>query len=274
MPTIATNTAANTSLFYLNRNSAEQSDSLSKISSGSRIVSSADDAAGLAISDQLQSDITALETASQTTQQIEALLQIADGGLARVSDILERMTSLATQFHSGTLDATSQGFINDEYVELETQIDLIVDSTQYNGQGLIDAGYNETAVVGVDATNIMTIDLSSVDVDSTALLGALSTAGGFTDGSSAADIALVDAAIDTIGAARALVGALTSAVGYQSDNIDTQITNLESAKSSIFDVDLAEEQTNFTNYQVLTEAAISGLAQANQMKTSLLALLG
>ncbi len=272
MPTIATNTAANNSLFYLNRNSASQSSSLAKISSGSRIVSSADDAAGLAVSDQLTSDISALESAAKTTQQLESLLQIADGGLARISDILQRMKSLATQFHSGTLDATSQGFINDEFTQLEAQITLIVASTQYNGQALIDTSFTETAVVGVDATDTIAVDLTGVDGTAATVLGA--TAGtGFTDGSAAADIGAIDSGINSIGSDRAVVGALTSAIQFQGENIDTQINNLKSARSSILDVDVAEEQTNFTNYQVLTEAAISGLAQANQMKTSLLALL-
>ncbi len=267
MPTIATNTAANSALFFLNRNSDAQSASLGKISSGSRIVSSADDAAGLAVSDQLQSDITSLQTAAQTTQQVDSLLQIADGGLSRISDILQRAKSLATQFNSGTLDATSQGFINDEYTALVTEIDLIVTSTQYNGTDLIDGSFNPAAVVvGVAATDTIAIDLSGVDVDSTTLgLPATITGVG--------DITTIDTAISTVGSARATVGALTSTVGFQGEVIDTQIQNLQAARSSISDVDIAEEQTNFTNFQVLTEAAISGLAQANQLKTSLLALL-
>ena len=125
MPVIATNSAANSAIFYLNRNSNNQSSSLSKISSGSRIVSSADDAAGLAVSDQLQADISGLEVASRTAQQVEALLQIADGGAARIGDILQRMKALGTQFASGTLDNDSRNFINDEYEQLANQIDLI-----------------------------------------------------------------------------------------------------------------------------------------------------
>lgn len=265
MPVAATNTAANSALFYLNRNSASQSHSLAKISSGSRIVNSADDAAGLAVSDQLQSDLSSLETAARTTQQVEALLQIADGGLARVGDILQRMKALATQYNSGTLDAVSQGFINDEYGALVTQITLISASTQYNGQELIgNTAFTPTVVVGVDAADTITVDLTAVDVTT---LGLNATIGG------TADIGIIDTAIGTIGSNRAVVGALTSAIQYQGENIDTQIQNLQAAKSSISDVDIAAEQTRFTNFQVLTEAAISGLAQANEMKTSLLALL-
>ena len=267
MPVVATNTAANSSLFYLNRNSSLQSQSLSKISSGSRIVRSSDDAAGLAVADQLQSDITSLQTAAQTTQQVEALLQIADGGLARVGEILQRMKSLATQYNSGTLDTTSQGFINDEYSLLINEIDLIASSTEFNGTALLDGSFSENVVVGVDANFTIAVDLSTVDATATGGLSLNTTIGG------TADIGLIDNAIGTLGTYRATVGALTSAFEFQGEVIASQIENLQAAKSSISDVDIAAEQTAFTNYQVLTEAAIAGLAQANQMKTSLLSLI-
>ena len=240
--------------------------SLNKISSGSRIVKASDDAAGLAISDQLQSDISSLSQAAATTQQVSSLLEIADGGLSRISDILQRMKSLAVQYNSGTLDATSQGYINDEYSQLSTQIGLIVSSTQYNGTNLIDNSYNQTVVVGVDSTDNIAVDLSGVDASTTGL----GLPGSITG---SADIDTIDTAIGTLGGYRATVGALESAVNFQSENIDTQLTNLSSAKSSIKDADIAEEQTNFTNYQVLAEAATAALAQANQMKSSLLTLL-
>ena len=266
MPVVATNTAANSSLFYLNRNSSLQSQSLSKISSGSRIVRSSDDAAGLAVADQLQSDITSLQTAAQTTQQVEALLQIADGGLARIGEILQRMKSLATQYNSGTLDTTSQGFINDEYTLLVDEIDLIASSTEFNGTALLDGSFSESVVVGVDANFTIAVDLSTVDASS----GGLSLAASITG---TGDIGTIDNAIGTLGTYRATVGALTSAFEFQGEVIASQIENLQAAKSSISDVDIAAEQTAFTNYQVLTEAAIAGLAQANQMKTSLLSLI-
>ena len=266
MPVVATNTAANSSLFYLNRNSTLQSQSLSKISSGSRIVRSSDDAAGLAVSDQLQADITALETAAQTTQQVEALLQIADGGLSRIGEILQRMKALATQYNSGTVDTVSQGFINDEYALLTAEIDLIATSTEFNGQQLLLGTFSEAAVVGVDANFTIAVDLGTVDADAAGFsLAATITGTGELD--------TIDKAIEKLGTYRATVGALTSAFEFQGEVIATQIENLAAAKSSIADVDIAAEQTRFTNYQVLTEAAIAGLAQANQMKTSLLSLI-
>ena len=266
MPSIATNVAANSSLFYLNRNSSNQSDSLSKISSGSRIVRASDDAAGAAVADQLQSDITSLQTAAQTVAQVDALLQVADGGLQRVSDILQRIKSLATQFNSGTVDATSQGFLETEFDLLKTQIDLIETSTTYNGDALLDGTYNSTVVVGAAAADTIVVDLSGVNVDSASLL----LPGNLTG---AADITTVETAIGAIGTDRATVGSLQSAVGFQGEVVATQIENLQAAKASISDVDIAAEQTRFTSYQVLTEAAIAGLSQANQITQSLLSLL-
>lgn len=273
MPVIATNSAANSAIFYLNRNSDNQSSSLSKISSGSRIVSSADDAAGLAVSDQLQADISGLEVASRTAQQVEALLQIADGGAARIGDILQRMKALGTQFASGTLDNDSRNFINDEYEQLADQIDLIANSTEYNGQTLINGAYNQTVVVGTNATNhTIALNLIGIDLD-VAGLGIPAAATGFTTAAIATELDSIDAGITAVGTARATIGALTSAIQFQGENLETQIQNLQAAKSTITDTDIAKEQTMFTNYQVLTEAAISGLSQANEMKSSLLALL-
>lgn len=279
MPSIATNVAANSSLFYLNRNSDNQANSLAKISSGSRIVRASDDAAGSAVAASLQSDITSLQTAAQTVQQVDSLLQIADGGLQRVSEILQRIKSLATQFASGTVDGASQGFINDEYAALTTQIDLIADSTAYNGQNLIDGSFttggaiNTVVVVGANSGDTIDIDLAAVDANVAALTGLPASGTGFALATITAEITAVDTAIDAISTDRATVGALQSAVGFQGEVVATQIENLQAAKSSIADVDIAAEQTAFTNYQVLTEAAIAGLSQANQITQSLLSLL-
>jgi flagellin len=262
MPTIATNVAANSSLFYLNRNSDNQANSLAKISSGSRIVRASDDAAGSAIAAGLQSDITSLEVAAQTVAQVNALLQIADGGLQRVGEILQREKALATQFESGTLSAVEEAFVNAELVQLQAEIALIATSTTFNGTALIGGAYNETVVVGAAAADTLAIDLSGVNI-----AGLGEAAGG------AGIIAALDADINTVGTARATVGALQSAVGFQGEVVATQIENLQAAKSAIADVDIAAEQTRFTNYQVLTEAAIAGLSQANQITQSLLSLL-
>ena len=271
MPVIATNIAANTALFFVNRNSGLASDSLAKLSSGSRIVKAADDAAGAAITQGLQSDISSLEKASQTISQVDALLQIADGGLQRISEILQRMRALAVQFHSGAVGAfgsAERGFITSEYTTLRTQIANIESSTTYNGIRLLDGTYNEAVVAGADASHILNVDLSSVDVDVPSLgLPATFLPIAFFN------FTLIDNALDAVGTARATVGSLQSAVYFQGENIETQLINYKTAKSAILDADIAAEQTAYTSYRVLTEAAIAALAQANQLSSSLLTIL-
>ena len=285
MPVIATNTSANTALIYLNRNSNDQAKSLAKLSSGSRIVTASDDAAGLAVASRLSADISTLEQAGRNTLQGRAVLQTADGALARVGDILQRLKSLAAQSASGSVDASSRGFINQEYQQLVTEINSIATQTEFNGANLIDSSYDATAgtfLVGVNSTDVIVADLTAVDAQSGALTDGSGTFLDTTDvstlgvtGTSGAIQALevVDGAIDQVSGYRATVGSLISRFEYRSEYIESAVENLSAARSSIMDVDIASEQTNLTAKQVLTEAAIASLAQANQSKASLLALL-
>jgi len=271
MPVIATNTAANTALLYLNKNSDAESNSLAKLSSGSNIVKASDDAAGLAVSTRLQSDITVLNQASKNASQAQSVLNTADGALSNSADILQRMKSLAAQAQSGSVDDSSRAYIDSEYQQLVTELDSISTSTRFNGTNLVDGSYNEDYLVGTDAsTDAITVDLSSVDVSS----GTLGLTGDLTTSANAAtESAAIDTAIDSVSAARATVGALESRFEFRSSVIDTSVDNLESAKSSIVDVDIATEQTNYTNKEVLTQTAIAALTQANNMKTALLNLV-
>jgi len=272
MPVIATNTSANSALIYLNSNSRAQDKSLAKLSSGSRIVRASDDAAGLAVGSALKADITTLKQAASNAVQARSVLQTADGALARVGDILQRMKALATQSISGSVqDTGGRDFIDQEYQQLVTEIADISTQTTFNGQALLDASYTGDVAqfqVGILATDIIEADLSTVD------LGALTATGDVgTAANAATESAALDADIDTISSARALVGAYISRFEYRGDVIDSSVENLEGARSVIMDVDIAAEQTNFVSKQVLTEASIAALAQANQMKSSLLSLV-
>ena len=158
MPVIATNTAANSALRYLNLNSEAQSSSLSKLASGSRITKASDDAAGLAIGTRIQSDVTVLSQAATNASQATAILQTADGGLARISDILQRMKSLATQSDSGSVTDDERTYINAEYSELLDEVDGIATSTRYNGVSLLDGTgqYTSTSSNASVSSNWMT----------------------------------------------------------------------------------------------------------------------
>jgi flagellin len=277
MPVIATNTAANASVISLNKNSRNMDSSLAKLSSGSRIVRASDDAAGLAVASRLQANVTTLRVASTNGVQARSLLQTADGALARIGDILQRMKALATQSNSGSVDATARGFINTEYQGLLGEITATVTATTFNGAALIDGTYNQNFQVGIAAaativTNLSTVNANVVNLGLTAGNGSNANAVG-TVVLAVASSGELDTAINNISTHRANIGALISRFEYRGDVVDTQTDNLDSARSAIMDVDLAGEQTRLTSFRVLTESSIAALAQANQMKSSLLSLV-
>jgi flagellin len=277
MPVIATNTAANSALIYLNNNSRAQDKSLAKLSSGSRIVRASDDAAGLAVAARLQANVTTLRQAATNGVQARSLLQTADGALARIGDMLQRMKSLAAQSNSGAVDATARGFINTEYQQLLAEITSTVTATTFNGTTLIDGTFNQNFQMGISATatiavNLSTINVNVVNLGLTAANGSNANAVG-TVALAVATSGELDTAINNISTHRATVGALLSRFEYRGDVVDTQTDNLDAARSAIMDVDLAAEQTNLTSKRVLTESSIASLAQANQMKQSLLSLV-
>lgn len=273
MAVISTNTAANTALRYLNINSAAQSDSLAKLSSGSRIQSAKDDASGLAIGSAMSSDIAVLEQASVNAQHGQAVLNTADGALSNIGDILQRMKALTAQSQTGTVSDTERGYIDAEYQQLISEIDDIAGTTKFNGVALLDGASDYSAgvdfLVGTSSTDVINVKLDGAD---TAALS-IDTSTVATAAGAATAMDDLDLAIGQVSEMRANVGATLSRFSYRSDVIDTSLENLEAAKSTLMDADIAKEQTNFTNAQTLTSAAIAALGQANQMTQSLLKLL-
>jgi flagellin len=274
MPVIATNTAANTALRYLNLNSAQESSSVAKLSSGSRITKASDDAAGLAVGVRLQSDVTVLKQASTNASHGASVLQTADGGAARISDILQRMKTLAAQSLSGAVTDDERTYINAEFSELISEIDSIASGTRFNGESLLD-GTTDFAtgvdfLLGTDAaTDSLTVTID--DIDATALGVNASTVDTQANANTAATA--IDAAISLVLSARASIGAQMSRFDYRGQMIDTSIENLSAAQSAIMDADVAEEQSTLTTAEVLTDASISALTHANDMATRLSKLL-
>ena len=274
MPVIATNTSANSALLYLNSNSRSQEKSLAKLSSGSRIVRASDDAAGLAVGTKLKADVTVLKQAATNAIQARSVLQTVDGALSRVGDILQRMKSLAAQANSGSVDATSRGFINTEFSQLNTEIQSIATTTKFNGTNLVNGSYDQSFQVGISSNDTIAANLVTVNMQTSGNGSlAISTANVTTANAASGAQTALDTAINTVSTARATVGALLSRFEYRGDVIDSSIENLTAAQSSIMDVDIASEQSNLVSKQVLTEASIAALSQANQMKSSLLALV-
>lgn len=169
MPVISTNIAANSAVRYLNVNSADQTSSLSKLASGSRISQASDDAAGLAISTRITSDVTTLTQAATNASHGISVLQTADGGAANISDILQRMKALASQSASGTVTDNERAYIDAEFSQLTEEIDGISESTRYNGQSLLD-GSSDFAegiavMVGSDASDTITVSIATLNAE-------------------------------------------------------------------------------------------------------------
>lgn len=274
MAVISTNLAANSAVRYLNMNSADQTASLSKLASGSRIVTAADDASGLAISTRISSDVTALTQAATNASHGTSILQTADGGASNISDMLQRMKALASQSASGTVTDSERTYINAEFDQLVEEIDGLSQSTRYNGESLLDGtgafATGMVVVVGSDAT-ADTINVTIDALDATTL--GVDTQDISTQAGATTAIAAIDTAIDSVSSARANIGALQSRFEFRSNTIATSIENLEAANSAIKDVDVAQESANLASLKVKTQASVAAAAQANSMPSELLKLL-
>ena len=274
MPAISTNTAANSAVRYLNINSMQETSALSKLSSGSRITSASDDAAGLAISTRISSDITTLQQAATNAAQATSILQTADGGASNISDILARMKSLASESASGTVADSSRAYINSEFTQLKGEIDSIATGTRYSSQSLLDGSSvfssGVAVLVGSTSADTITITLTTLTASSLGVTSLdVSTLSAATSAMSA-----LDSAIDSVSSARAEIGAQESRFNFSADSISTQTQNLQSANSAIKDVDIAAEQATLSSAEVKTQAAVSAETAANQMPQYLLKLLG
>jgi flagellin len=274
MPVISTNTAANSAVHYLNINANQESSALSKLSSGSRITQASDDAAGLAISTRISSDVTTLQQAATNASQATSILQTADGGASNISDILARMKSLASESSSGTVTDSSRSYINSEFTQLSSEIDSIATGTRYSGQSLLDGtsafASGISVLVGSSASDTITVTLSSLKASA---LGVNSLDVSTQTGATTA-LTSLDTAINTVSAARASIGAQESRFNFSANSISTQTQNLQAANSAITDIDVASEEATLSSAEVKTQAAVSAETAANQMPQYLLKLLG
>ncbi|MEO3429423.1 flagellin [Pelagibius sp. CAU 1746] len=279
MPTVTTNTAANSALRFLNYNSMMSGASVSKLASGSRIVKASDDAAGLAIGTRLLADTTVLRQSAVNASQGASVLQVADGGLARIADVLQRMKALAAQSLSGVPSNTERGFIDAEFQQLSEEITAMATTTRFNGNSLLDGSPTAATpieyFVGSEVGDVITVNFGTLAATagytSTSLGLAAESAG--TVSAAGAAMAAVDAAIDLVSEARATLGGLISRFEFRGQQIATSLENINAAKSSIMDVDLAEEQSKLVSSQVLVQASVSALSQANELPQALLRLL-
>jgi len=271
------NLSGNTALYYLNKNSQSESDSMEKLSSGLRINKAADDAAGLSISQQMQAQINGLTQASSNAQDGVSLLQTAEGGLSTTQNILQRMNELATEAANATNVTQDTSAIQSELTQLACQIDDIAQQTNFNGVNLLSSANTNTLTFQVGSTSNaydqLGLNLASIGMGATSLsVDASGISVGTTTAASAA-MSVIQKAIDTVSASRSYIGALQNRLTYTMDNVSTENQNLTSANSSITDVDMASEMMNYSKESVLSQAAQSMLSQANQNPQNVLKLL-
>lgn len=251
--------------------------SMERLSSGLRINRSGDDAAGLAISESLKSDIRALQQASRNAADGVSLVQVAEGSLDEVNNILLRLRELAEQSATETLGASERDYLNGEFVELKDEIDRIAATATFNGinlldglAGIVNVQVGITSAIGISA---VPIDLgTSMDSATLTLDGAVTIDG--ADGSNArVAIDRIIAATATVSSARAGFGAAQNRLETSIRNIGMTAENLSAANSRIRDVDVALETSNMTSMQILQQAGVSILSQANMTSSLALNLL-
>lgn len=274
---INTNVAAMNTYSRLTAANTAKSNSLAKLSSGLRINKAGDDAAGLAISEKMKSQIGGLTQAKRNAQDGISLVQTAEGALNETHSILERMRNLAVQGANDTLTSSDRSSINKELTALHKELTRIADTTQFNTKNLLGKDNNGfTFQIGANETQTLTVTIGKMDGQT--LLGSndtdfkiaddaanVRTAGGM--------ISKIDKAIETVSSQRADLGAVQNRLEHTINNLTATNENLSDANSRIRDVDMAEEMMTFTKSNILSQAATSMLAQANAMPNSVLSLL-
>ncbi|NLO98276.1 MAG: flagellin [Peptococcaceae bacterium] len=245
--------------------------SLEKLSSGYRINRAADDAAGLAISETMKAQINGLNQAKRNAQDGISLIQTAEGALNEIHAILQRLNQLAVQASNGTYADGDLENIQAEVDSLLDEIDHIAESTKFNGKDLLsDTASTITLQIGATSSDRMEIALSSATVTSLSIEGISLTSAA----SATAALNAISSAIETISTARAELGAYQNRLEHIINNLGTTAENLTAANSRIRDVDMAAEMSEFTKNQVLNQAGVAMLAQANMAPQSILKLLG
>jgi flagellin len=266
----------------LYQNNSAMSKSLEKLSTGLRINRAQDDAAGLAMSEQMRSQIRGLGKAKQNAQDGIAALQIAEGGLAEITNMIQRQRELAIQAATDTVTSTEREYLNYEYQQLAQEIDRIANTTDYNTInmlkefgtptcGTLHIGANST----VDPGQSHSYDPSSNAVGITYNVSVVGNTNPITERASAeTSIDQLSATLKSISGMRANIGSFINRLEYTINNIASLEYNTQDAESRIRDTDFGKETTNFTRNQILVQSATSMLAQANSLPQTVLGLLG
>jgi flagellin len=285
---ILTNTTAMQTSIGLSKSSNAVSQAMQRLSSGLRINSAADDAAGYAISQGLTAQVNGLQQASQNVSDATSMVQTADSALNNVQSMLQRVSELAVQYQNGDLSSSDKTDIQSEVNQLTQEIDRQKGSVSFNGINLLDgsAGTSGTGVtfqVGPAAGDTLTVSFANIEgtgnLDSSAGFswgtnGATAQAGGKVfDLAQSNAVSLIQGAINNISSLAATLGAVQNRLQYTSNAISVTQENMSSSLSNIQDVNMATEMTTMTQQQVLQQAGTAMLAQANSQPQMVLKLI-
>jgi flagellin len=278
MSVINTNVNALFSQNAMKVNARAQSDAMQQLSTGSRINSAKDDAAGLAIGQNMTSQVRGLNMAIRNANDGINMMQTAEGSMVEQTNMLQRMRELAVQASNGTYSSTQRNYLQTEFDALGSQIDDISSNTTWNGKQLLD-GTDNTGVKGISGQfdfqvgqasgQTISVSISSMSLSGLAASGlTISTASGASSA-----IGSIDSALDTINEARADIGAGINRLTYAADNLSNISANVAASRSTIQDTDYASASTQLSKAQIIQQASTAMLAQANQQPQTVLALL-
>jgi flagellin len=273
MAVIGYNAAAVNAAYYLNQNTNNLNDAIQELSSGSRLANPSNDAAGVAVSGNMEAQISRLGAATQASQDVVSYAQTTDGFLSTVEQQLSRMSELAQSATNGAFGSSDISNYNTEFTDLVGQINTIFSTADFDGAKIF-SGTNATAGISVAINATGTTDsFKALAVTTLADLGL--TAGSTIGSTTAAEamIGTLNTAIQSLTSSRAQVNADISKFNFYVQNQETESTNLQAANSRIADVDVATESTMLAQDNILQQASTSMLAQANSSQASLLALL-
>jgi flagellin len=280
---ILNNVAGTNAQNQLTMNSTNLSRTLLRLSSGKRINSGADDAAGLQIADSLQANTQALNQAVRNANDGVGVSQIADGALSQMSNLLTRAITLAEEAATGTVDSAGRVALNNEFDQINQEIGRIATQTNFNGVALFNATglpsgklsvfVGDTSNVSSIAVTIATITVTSGKVTNIGGGTALTSVNLTTATAAASALTTIKSALSEVGSSRAAIGSGINRLQAAVSVLQTQAQNTQAAESTIRDANIAEEVANLTKYQILGQSGIAALGQANSQSQQVLTLL-
>ena len=253
----------------LTHTSEMQAKAMEKLSSGFRIHRAADDAAGLAISEKLRAQVSGLDQAARNSQDAISLVQTAEGAMAEVHTMLQRVRDLAVQYNNGTLSSSDKTAITDEVGQLRAEVNRIGADTKFNGISLLTGSASITFQIGAEAGQ--TLAVTGVNMFGAGSSYKIDSA--IFSFSGTVNLSNIDTAISNVSNARSTFGAVQNRLEHTLNNLASYQENLQASESRIRDVDMAKEMVNFTKLQILSQAGTAMLAQANQSSQGVLTLL-